>query len=40
VINGGKNGAWQYGGRGDIVMNVDSQKLGLWPGGFLAWASR
>jgi porin len=35
VVNGGKSGAWQYGGRGDIVMNVDSQKLGLWPGAFL-----
>jgi len=45
VVNGGKSGAWQYGGRGDIVMNVDSGKLGLWPGGFLSleaegnWAS-
>jgi porin len=34
VVNGGKSGAWQYGGRGDIVVNLDSQKLGLWPGGF------
>ena len=34
VVNGGKSGAWQYGGRGDLVVNVDSQKLGLWPGGF------
>jgi porin len=45
VVNGGKSGAWQYGGHGDIVMNVDSGKLGLWPGGFLnleaegSWAS-
>lgn len=35
VVNGGKSGQWQYGGRGDIVLNLDSQKLGLWPGGFL-----
>jgi porin len=35
VVGGGKSGAWQYGGRGDIIMNLDSQKLGLWPGGFL-----
>jgi len=35
VVRGGKSGAWQYGGRGDIVMNIDSQKLGLWPGAFL-----
>src|SRR4030095_12165360 len=33
-VNGGKSGAWQYGGRGDLVINLDSQKLGLWPGGF------
>ena len=35
VVGGGKSGAWQYGGRGDIIMNLDSGKLGLWPGGFL-----
>ena len=35
IVNGGKSGAWEYGGRGDIVMNVDTGKLGLWPGGFL-----
>lgn len=35
VVRGGKSGAWQYGGRGDIVMNIGSQKLGLWPGAFL-----
>ena len=34
VVHGGKSGAWQYGGRGDITINADSQKLGLWPGGF------
>ena len=34
VVNGGKSGVWQYGGRGDLVINLDSQKLGLWPGGF------
>ena len=35
VVGGGKSGVWQYGGRGDIIMNIDSQKLGLWPGAFL-----
>ena len=35
VVNGGKSGAWQYGGRSDIIMNLDTEKLGLWPGGFL-----
>src|SRR5215813_10789759 len=34
VVNGGKSGAWQHGGRGDLTINLDSQKLGLWPGGF------
>jgi porin len=34
VVSGGKSSAWQYGGRGDLVINLDSQKLGLWPGGF------
>ena len=35
AVHGGKSGAWQYGGRGDIILNLDSQKLGLWPGAFL-----
>jgi len=34
VVGGGKNGAWEYGGRGDFILNLDSGKLGLWPGGF------
>jgi porin len=36
IVRGGKDTGWQYsGGRGDIILNVDTQKLGLWPGGFL-----
>jgi len=36
IVHGGKQTGWQYGGgRGDIVLNLDSQKLGLWPGAFL-----
>jgi len=35
VVSGGKNGSWEYGGRGDLTTIVDTQKLGLWPGGFL-----
>ena len=35
AVHGGKSGAWQYGGRGDIILNLDSQKLGLWPGAFM-----
>lgn len=35
VVSGGKDGTWQYGGRGDLTGHLDTQKLGLWPGGFL-----
>jgi porin len=35
VVNGGENGSWEYGGRGDVTGHLDTQKLGLWPGGFL-----
>ena len=35
VIDGGKDEGWKYGGRGDFTFNLDTQKLGLWPGGFL-----
>jgi porin len=36
IIHGGKETGWQYGGgRGDTTLSLDSQKLGLWPGGFL-----
>ncbi len=35
IIGGGKDTGWEYGGRGNITLNIDTQKLGLWPGGFL-----
>ncbi len=35
VVSGGKNGSWEYGGRGDVTGLLDTGKLGLWPGGFL-----
>jgi len=35
VVGGGKDSTWEYGGRGDLTVNVDSQKLGWWPGGFM-----
>jgi porin len=34
VIGGGKDTGWEYAGRGNITLNVDTQQLGLWPGGF------
>jgi porin len=33
IVEGGKDDAWKYGGRGNLTINVDTQKLGLWPGG-------
>jgi porin len=36
IVHGGKDTGWQFsGGRGDINLLLDTQKLGLWPGGFL-----
>jgi porin len=34
IVDGGKDDAWKYGGRGDLTFNLDTQKVGLWPGGF------
>ena len=34
VVGGGKSSTWEYGGRGDLTLNADTQKLGWWPGGF------
>ena len=33
IVGGGKDEAWKYGGRGDLTFNLDTHKLGLWPGG-------
>jgi porin len=33
IVSGGTDESWEYGGRDHF--NVDTQKLGLWPGGFL-----
>jgi len=34
MVSGGKSNDWEYGGRGALHTTVDTQKLGLWPGGF------
>jgi porin len=34
VVSGGKHQGWEYSGRGDLTLKMDTQKLGLWPGGF------
>jgi porin len=33
VVEGGKDEGWEYGGRGNLTVNIDTQKLGLWPNG-------
>ena len=35
VVDGGKDHTWEYGGRANLTFKLDTQKLGLWPGGFL-----
>jgi porin len=35
VGSGGKDDDWKYGGRSNLTGRLDTQKLGLWPGGFL-----
>ena len=35
VVDGGTDREWENGGRGDLLLKVDTGKLGLWPGGFL-----
>ncbi len=34
VITGGEDNVAKYGGLAEYTLNVDTQKLGLWPGGF------
>jgi porin len=36
VVDGGKDEKWEYGGRGDFTLNLNTQKMGLWPGGFVS----
>jgi porin len=33
-ISGGKKQGWEYSGRGDLTLSMDTGKMGLWPGGF------
>jgi porin len=35
VVSGGRNTGANFWGNVDYTLNVDTQKLGLWPGGFL-----
>jgi porin len=35
-VAGGLDKGWNYGGRVDLNINLDTQKMGLWPGGFFS----
>ena len=35
VLSGGRSHEWQYSGRENVTINFDTEKMGLWPGGFL-----
>lgn len=34
VLDGGIDSEWKYGGRANVTLNLDTDKMGLWPGGF------
>jgi porin len=36
VVSGGVNHSWDFGGRLDFILNLDTGKMGLWPGGFFS----
>ena len=36
VVSGGRDSGWEYLGRGEIDLNLDTAKLGLWPGGLFS----
>ena len=35
VVSGGRDTGWEYSGRGETTLNLDTAKLGFWPGGLL-----
>ena len=35
VMSGGSDTGWDFWGNAEYTLNVDTGKLGLWPGGFL-----
>jgi porin len=34
VLGGGRDTGWEFWGNADYTLNIDTGKLGLWPGGF------
>jgi porin len=35
AMSGGRDTGWEFWGTSEYTLNVDTQKMGLWPGGFL-----
>jgi porin len=35
VVSGGRKTGWGYSGRGEATLNLDTAKMGLWPGGLI-----
>jgi porin len=40
VVSGGENKVWKYSGNADYYLALDSDRLGLWPGGLLKVTGR
>jgi porin len=40
VVSGGENKGWKYSGNADYYLALDSDRLGLWPGGLLKVTGR
>jgi carbohydrate-selective porin OprB len=40
VVSGGKDKVWKYSGNADYYLALDSDRLGLWPGGLLKVTGR
>lgn len=39
VLSGGRDTGWEFWGNADYTLNVDTGKLGLWPGGFFKFSA-
>jgi porin len=40
VVSGGEDRVWKYGGNADYTLALDSDRLGLWPGGLVKLTGR
>jgi len=39
VLSGGKDTGWEFWGNAEYTLNIDTGKLGLWPGGFFNFSA-